>query len=80
MPSCKHLDRNEISIGLKGVVYSFSNTIESACKHLIGLNPETERTVHVFHNNHTGTKEITCVLSKRLPSHSTDSNHERLRG
>ncbi len=27
-----------------------------------------------IHNNHTGTKEITCVLSKRLPSHSTDSN------
>ncbi len=23
-------------------------------------------------NNHTGTKEITCVLFKRLPSHSTD--------
>ncbi len=24
------------------------------------------------------TKEITCVLSKRLPSHSTDSNHNEL--
>ncbi len=31
-----------------------------------------------IHNNHTGTKEITCVLSKRLPSHSTDSNHDEV--
>ncbi len=27
------LDQNYISIGSKGVVYSFSNTIEHACKH-----------------------------------------------
>ncbi len=27
-----------------------------------------------IHDYHTGTKEITCVLSKRLPSHSTDHN------
>ncbi len=31
-----------------------------------------------IHNNHTGTKEITCVLSKWLPSHSTDSNHDEV--
>ncbi len=31
-----------------------------------------------IHNNHTGTKEITCVLFKRLPSHSTDSNHDEV--
>ncbi len=31
-----------------------------------------------IHNNHTGTNEITCVLSKRLPSHSTDSNHNEV--
>ncbi len=31
-----------------------------------------------IHNNHTGTKEITSVLSKRLPSHSTDSNHNEV--
>ncbi len=31
-----------------------------------------------IHNNHTGTKEITCVLFKRLPSHSTDSNHNEV--
>ncbi len=30
------------------------------------------------HINHTGTKEITCVLSKRLLSHSTDSNHNEV--
>ncbi len=41
------LDLNDISIGLKGVVYSFSNTIESACKHSIGLKTETERTALV---------------------------------
>ncbi len=29
-----------------------------------------------IHNNHTSTKEITRVLSKRLLSHSTDSNHQ----
>jgi len=31
------LDLIGISIGLKGVVYSFSNPIERTCKHLIGL-------------------------------------------
>ncbi len=31
-----------------------------------------------IHNNLTGTKEITCVLSERLPSHSTDSNHDEV--
>ncbi len=31
-----------------------------------------------IHNNHTGTKEITCVLFKRLPSHSTDPNHDEV--
>ncbi len=31
-----------------------------------------------IHNDHTGTKEITCVLPKRLPSHSTDSNHNEV--
>ncbi len=31
-----------------------------------------------IHDNHTGTKKITCVLSKRLPSHSTDSNHNEV--
>ncbi len=41
------LDRNDISIGSKGVVYSFSNTMERACKHSIGLKTETERTAHV---------------------------------
>ncbi len=28
--------------------------------------------------NHTGTKKITCVLSKWLPSQSTDSNHNEV--
>ncbi len=41
------LDWNEISIGLKGEVYSFSTTIERACKHSIRLKTETERTAHV---------------------------------
>ena len=41
------LDPNEISVGLKGVVYPFCNPIERTCKHLIGLKTETERTVHV---------------------------------
>ncbi len=31
-----------------------------------------------IHNNHTGTKEITCVLFKRLPSHSTEPNHDEV--
>ncbi len=31
-----------------------------------------------IHNDHTGTNEITCVLPKRLPSHSTDSNHNEV--
>ncbi len=31
-----------------------------------------------IHNNHTGTKEITCVLSKWIPSHSTGSNHNEV--
>ncbi len=31
-----------------------------------------------IHDNHTGTKKITCVLSKWLPSHSTDSNHNEV--
>ncbi len=31
-----------------------------------------------IHDNHTGTKKITCVLSKRLPSHSTDSNNNEV--
>jgi len=31
-----------------------------------------------IHNNHTGTKEITCVLSKWLLSLSTDSNHDEV--
>ncbi len=39
------LDRNEISI--EGGGLSFSNTIERACKHSIGLKTETERTAHV---------------------------------
>ncbi len=29
-------------------------------------------------SDHTGTKKITCVLSKWLPSHSTDSNHNEV--
>ncbi len=31
-----------------------------------------------IHYNHNGTKKITCVLSKRLPSYSTDSNHNEV--
>ncbi len=41
------LDRNEILIGSKGVVYSVSNLIERACKHSIRLKTETERSAHV---------------------------------
>ncbi len=41
------LDQNEISTGLKRVVYSFSNTIEHAWKHSVSLKTETERTAHV---------------------------------
>ncbi len=39
-----------------------------------GSNPHMSQ----IHDNHTGTKEITCVLSKRLPSHCTDTNHNEV--
>ncbi len=41
------LDPNKIPTRFKGVVYPFSNTIESACKSLIGMKTETEMTAHV---------------------------------
>ncbi len=54
------------------------------------LSPADVRKIHIWswswivvdlsqiHNDHTGTKKITCVLSKWLPSHSTDSNHNEV--
>jgi len=41
------LDLTGISIGLKGVVYSFCNLIKRTYKHLIGLKTETKMTAHV---------------------------------
>ncbi len=40
--------------------------------------PGSHPHMNQIHNNHTGTKEITCVLSKRLPFNSTDSNHNEV--
>ncbi len=40
--------------------------------------PGSRPNMSKIHNNHTGTKEITGVLFKRLPSHSTDSKHDEV--
>ncbi len=42
------------------------------------FNTSLSQAVSKIHNNHTGTKEITCVLFKQLPSHSTDPNHDEV--
>ncbi len=42
------------------------------------LKPGSYPHMSQIHDNHTGTKEVTCVQSKRRPSHSTDSNHNEV--
>ncbi len=45
------LNPNKILTGLKRVIYSLSNTIESACKHSIGLKTKTEMSAQQQHRS-----------------------------
>ncbi len=61
---------------LKGLCCTADGCPNRYLQHL--AEPGSRPHMSQIHNDHTGTKEITCVLPKRLPSHCTDSNHNEV--